>query len=315
MNQHNRIDHRLRVLFLGMASDTSSAVLDALLAGGVDICGVAMAVTGAQGSGDSQPIAQVAPDPGRSIVPLVNPFLTRNIAHIAWEIGVPVYAISRPGAPEVVATLAQLRPDVACVACFPKRLPGSLLALPALGCLNMHPSLLPHHRGPEPLFWTFRNGERTAGVTIHFMDEGLDTGDIAAQAPIELPDGVSGAAAERKCAALGGQLMVETLERLRRGALERRSQPARGSYEPQPAAADWTISTIWPARRAFNFMRGTAEWGRPYAVEVDGEQLALDAPIAYDASATLGAPYVRTGDIVAIRFTPGVLHATIVRSS
>ncbi|MEZ4833421.1 MAG: formyltransferase family protein [Caldilineaceae bacterium] len=68
---------------------------------------------------------------------------------------------------------------------------GSAYAAPH-GFLNLHPSLLPHYRGPDPIFWQLRDGVEPMGVTVHWMDVGVDTGDIAAQAPVALEDGLSG---------------------------------------------------------------------------------------------------------------------------
>ena len=297
---------RLRVLYVGLLGEFSVPPLAALLDAGLDVCGVIIPATR---SASGSPIANVAPDPHRSQLPIINPYLEQNIVHLAWEHDIAVFEVNRPDHPETLTMLSALRPDVACVACFPQRIPASMLALPPLGFLNLHPSLLPAYRGPAPLFWTFRNGDNTTGVTIHFMDEGLDSGDIALQAPIDLPDGISGAEADRLCAALGGRLMVEVVQALERGTLSRRKQPAGGSYYPSPSTNDFTISTTWPARRAFNFMRGTAEWGRPYIVEVDGERLVLKSAVSYSATETLGYSYVRSGNEVWVKFTPGVLQA------
>ena len=82
------------------------------------------------------------------------------------------------------------------------------------------------------------------------MDEGLDTGDIVLQAPITLPDGISGAEADRLCARLGAELMVRAVGLLARGRLPRRPQPPGGSYQPAPQAADFHLDITWPARRA-----------------------------------------------------------------
>jgi methionyl-tRNA formyltransferase len=228
---------------------------------------------------------------------------------IAWERGIAVFAAARLGAPETIAALAALRPDLACVACFPRRIPAALLELPPLGWLNIHPSLLPAYRGPAPLFWALRNGAPTVGVTVHFMDEQLDTGDIAAQAPLVLPDGITGVQADRLCADLGGRLLIETLQRLQAGTLERRPQPPGGSYDGWPTPADWALSADWPARRAFNFMRGTNDWGRPYLVVAGGARLWLESAISYAPQELLGAPYTRAGRELAIQFAPGVLRA------
>jgi methionyl-tRNA formyltransferase len=294
----------LRVLYLGTPGELSRGPLLALLDAGFLVCGVAVP------AGDSgAPIARLAPERPRSPLPLANPYLSPGIVQIAWQRGIPAFAVGRLASQAAAKTLAGLRPDVACVACFPRRIPPALLRLPPRGWLNVHPSLLPAHRGPAPLFWAFRAGEREIGVTVHFMDERFDTGDIAAQEPLGLPDGVSGAEADHLCAALGGQLLVSVLRGMRAGTLKRRAQPPGGSYGGWPTPADWAISTGWPARRAFNFMRGTDDWGHPYLVEAGGARLLLTSALEYAPDAELGAPYLRAGREVAIQFTPGVLRA------
>jgi methionyl-tRNA formyltransferase len=280
-------------------------MLEALLGAGFEVCAV---LIGAEPI-DAQPIRQLRPGPSASALPIANPFVTRTIMQLAWERDIPVFEVARPAAAETLALLAALRPDAACVACFPQRLPKPLLELPQLGFLNMHPALLPAHRGPAPLFWTIHGGERTAGVTIHFMDQQLDTGDIVMQREIVLPDGISGLETERRCAALGARLMVESLQALGNGALARRPQPPGGSYQPWPTPDDWRIDTSWSARRAFNFMRGTEEWGLAYLVSADGEELVLASAIAYDGETTLAKTYVREGDEVQVQFAMGVLRA------
>ncbi|MEO7908877.1 MAG: formyltransferase family protein [Roseiflexaceae bacterium] len=300
----------LRVLFLGMNNDTSATLLRALLdAGAVDVCGVLVAAAHRAGG---PPIARVAPTQARSPLPIANPFLERTLAQIAWERDLPVFELRRPGAAETLALVAELQPDVACVACFAQRIPPSLLALPRLGFLNLHPALLPAHRGPAPLFWVFRDGEQVAGVTIHFMDAGLDTGDIAAQESFALPDGIAGGMVAQHCDALGARLMLQVLQKLPDGMLSRRPQPPGGSYQPWPTRDDWRIATSWTARRTFNFMRGTAEWGQPYIVQRGGEELALATAIAYEPHELLPEAFVRVGGEVLIQFADGILRARAI---
>jgi len=290
-----------------MPNNTSATVLCALLDAGVELCGVVVAA----GRVDGPPIARALPIQTRSSLTIANPYLERTIVQIAWERDLPVFELRQPGAPETLAQLAELQPDVACVACFMQRIPPPLLALPPLGFLNMHPALLPDHRGPAPLFWIFRGGEPIAGVTIHFMDAGLDTGDIAAQASFALPDGVAGALVGQQCDALGGRLMLAVLRALRDGTQPRRPQPPGGSYQPWPTPDDWRIATSWTARRAFNFMRGTAEWGQPYIVHSGEQQIALATAIGYDSDAVLQEARVRVGEQVLIQFAEGVLRAWV----
>lgn len=277
-----------------------------LLAAGVDVCGV---VVPAEKEGDGAPIARLQKRPPVSQLPLRTPYLSQSVMHVAWAHDIAVWALRHPGHPQTAATLAALRPDVACVVCFPYRIPATLLALPPQGFLNLHPSLLPAYRGPEPLFWIFREGEPETGVTLHFMDEGLDTGDIVLQTAVSFADGISGTAAARLCGERGGALLVAALQRLQAGTLPRRPQGAGGSYYGRPTAADFHLSTNWPARRAFNFMRGTAAWGQPYPVEVAGERVVLETAVSYHPTQAMPRPLRRNGREASIQFTPGVLRA------
>src|SRR2546423_524757 len=106
-----------------MANATSVAVLETLLSAGTDVCGVLVAADRAGGS----PIARIAPTLARSPLPIANPFLERTIAQIAWERELPVFELRQPGALETLALVAELQPDIACVACFSHRIPMPLL--------------------------------------------------------------------------------------------------------------------------------------------------------------------------------------------
>ncbi len=296
----------MRVFFFGMTGSFSRPPLEALLGAGVDVCAVIIpAPPNARPGGPA--LARVQPSQN-SLLPILNPFLEQSSISIAWERGIPVFEVQRLGASETLAALASFQADVACVACFSRRIPEALLALPRHGFLNIHPALLPAHRGPEPLFWVMRSGDQP-GVTIHWMDHGLDTGDIAAQTPLDLPDGISGAEAEYQCAEAGGLLLVDVLDRLAHDQVMRTPQPPTGAYEPAPAAQDFMLDTGWSARRAFNFMRATAEWEHPYHVDAGGAHLELVEAIWYDPQSHLEQPFVHTGDQIQIQFTPGVLCA------
>jgi methionyl-tRNA formyltransferase len=160
------------------------------------------------------------------------------------------------------------------------------------------------------LFWIFRQGKRETGVTLHFLDEGLDTGDIVFQAPVALPDGISGTEADRRCARRGAELMVDAVRQLQVGDLPRRPQPAGGSYYPWPTTADFRIqAATWSARRAFNFMRGTAEWNQPYVIEVAGGEVVVRTAVAYYEDKVLDQPLVENGRDLWVQCSPGVLHA------
>lgn len=301
----------LRVLFFGMRGELSLAPLRSLLAAPaaqVEVCGVVVPAD----DGAAADLTRLRPVPAPSDLPMVNRFVARTIVQLGWEQGLPVFEMGRPGARSVLEGVAALRPDVGVVSCFSKKLPRSLLNLPPAGFLNLHPSLLPAYRGPQPLFWMARAGEEQGGVTVHVMDEGLDTGDIVLQRPVVLEDGLSGGDIAWRHGAAGGSLLVEALALLAAGRLPRRPQPEEGgSYFSTPEAADFRLDPAWPARRAFNFMRATAHWGRPYPLTVEGRTLHLKTAVSCDPDERLETVYVEQGGVAAVPFTPGVLRAQL----
>ncbi len=300
----------LRVLFLGLPAGVSAPALQALLDDGQQVIATVVPATAVPHllARDGPPIAPVAP-PASVALPLHESATPADTLAVAWANRIPALAVRDLAHPQTAAFLARLEADVACVVCFPRRIPPAILGLPRLGFLNLHPSLLPDYRGPSPLFWQLRDGAPT-GVTIHYMDEDFDTGPIAAQQAVALPDGISGPEANRLLTGAGMELLRGVLSNLAQGIGQRWPQPAGGSYQSQPQDEDFTLSTNWTARRAFNFMRGTADWGRVYALSVAGESLRLAEAYHYN-ELELGRPSVRQGRNILIRFNPGILYARL----
>ncbi len=293
----------MRILYFGMSGTFSQIPLAHLLANGVDVCGVVVP------TGDEVGIRPLPPPQINTDIPLLNPYFDRNIIQLGWQHGIPVWEVGDLSRPEVVAALSETKPDLAIVACFSKRIPQSLLETPTHDFLNLHPSLLPKYRGAQPLFWSFREGDSDNGVTLHFMDAGFDSGDIALQQRVTFPDGVSGNEADRICAELGGRMMVEAIGKLEGGKLERVRQTAVPSYAPNPTAADFVIETSWTARRAFNFMRGTAEWERLYAIILDdGRKVVVKTAVAFHPTEKLSQPVSYQQNRTFIQFQTGWLQ-------
>lgn len=247
--------------------------------------------------------------PALSALPVINPYLHPNIIHLAWARDIPVWEIGSLSDSSTLALLAALKPDLIVVACFPFILPAAVLHLPRYGCLNLHPSPLPAYRGPVPLFWMARQGERQAGVTLHFMNKGVDTGDIVAQTAFDWPDGISGMELEQRCAGEGGVLLLAAIRQLAEtGHLPRYPQPREGSsYFSWPTAEDFVIPTDWEARRAFNFARAAVEeW--PLLIAAGEQYFPVGRVLGYAADLMLDQPYRLEGGEVWIQFRPGVLR-------
>ena len=243
---------------------------------------------------------------------LVNHYVAPDPVQLAWQHHIPTYEIQRLRLGAVEQWLADQALDVVCVACFPWRIPASLLTLPTYGFLNLHPSLLPAYRGPAPLFWQLRAGRQKIGVTVHWMDEAFDTGAIVAHQTLRLPDGLSSAALDRLCAEAGADLFRGVLQQLAQGVLLSQVQPAGGSQHSWPTSADFRLSTEWSARHAYNFMCGTDEWQQPYPLEIAQQELLLRRALAYAPTQLLDRPLVYNHDRdVLVQLSPGVLRALL----
>lgn len=277
----------LKVVFLGMACGGSAAALAALLAGGVEVRGVVVAGLGGGGGG-------VAGRGGAA-------------AGVAGGAGVPVLGVGGMGR-ETIAEIAGYGPDAVVAGCFPWRVPGALLDLPRFGCFNVHPSLLPTGRGPDPVFWTLRRGEPRTGATVHRMDGGFDTGPIVAQEAVDVPPGVRAPDLERRLMEIGGRLAVGALPRLAAGELVPTPQPeADATRAPIPTAGDWAMPTTLPAAWAYAFARGVAPLGGPLAVLIGatGERRPVRDALGWGSEA-MDAAVVDEGEgVIRVRFRPG----------
>lgn len=164
----------------------------------------------------------------------------------AEKVGLPVFQPHRIRSPEAVAFIRSLEPDVLVLAAYGQLIPGELLKFP-LGALNVHPSLLPRYRGAAPIQRTVLSGDEVTGVTIMLMDEGMDTGPILAQRSLRVGECETAGSLHDRLARLGGELLVETLEKWIKGLIEPRNQDdALASYAPplskDEAIIDWSSS-------------------------------------------------------------------------
>ncbi len=291
-----------RLIFLGMRCEYSRVALQTLLAAGCAVVGLIIPSPRrpfASGAG-----LQRLPPPD---LPLSAPGSRPDIVALAHAHSLPVWEAARLGADAGLAELAALRPDLWCVACFPRRLPPAWLALPRLGGLNLHPSLLPAYRGPQPLFWQFRHGETRTGVSVHQLEEGLDTGDLVGQAALPFPDGWREVEAERTLAEAGARLVLDALAHV---PWPRRPQPGVGaSYFPSPTPDDLRVPVTWPARRAFNFLRGAEAWG-PFEVTGPARRWRVRAALALAAQTP---PETPPADSAWIAFSDGAVLVRLER--
>ncbi len=155
--------------------------------------------------------------------------------------------------------LASLQPELIIVAAFGAILPPAVLSLPRFGCLNIHPSLLPRHRGPSPVANTIIRGDETTGVTVMLMDAGLDTGPILAQEELKISLRDTTGSLSAKLADMGAMLLFRTLPKWLGGAISPQAQDgSEATYSSlisgEDAEIDWTLPALelWRKVRAYN---------------------------------------------------------------
>lgn len=171
--------------------------------------------------------------------------------------GIPVLQPAKLRAPESVAALASYEPDVIVTAAYGQILPKAVLDLPRFGCINVHGSLLPKYRGGAPIQRAIMNGETVTGVTIMYMAEGLDTGDMIRSVEVPIgPDDDAGALFERLSVA-GAALLLETLPAIVDGTAGRTPQnEAEATYSPNLTREDERVDWTRPAAAIYNQLRG-----------------------------------------------------------
>lgn len=176
----------------------------------------------------------------------------------ALELGIPVAQPLKVRDPEFLEQLKALDPDIILVAAYARLIPPSILDLPRLGCINLHPSLLPRYRGAIPVQAPIMNGDPVTGITTFRMDEGYDTGDLLMQVETPLGPDETGEEALRRLAVEGAEVLVQTVRGLADGTLVRRPQPAEGDYTKPLRKEDLVVDWSQPAVRVRNFIRALA---------------------------------------------------------
>ncbi|MEC4891205.1 MAG: methionyl-tRNA formyltransferase [Nitrospira sp.] len=284
----------MRIVFMG-TPEFAVPSLEALLASDDQVVGIVTQPDRPKGRGQvltPSPIKVIAQ---REHLPLLQPLKIK--------------------APEFLEALAAWKPDLIAVTAFGRILPGSVLTLPPMGCVNVHGSLLPKYRGAAPVQWAVINGERETGITTMLMDEGMDTGAMLLQESLAIdPDDTAGTIAPR-LAAIGGRLLVETIRQLKAGTITPLPQDhSRATMAPilkkEDGLIDWTMS----ASQLSNRVRGLSPWPGAYTF-LDGERWMI-WKASHRAMDKQGAPGTIVGvtkQVIQVATGEGVLEVTEVQ--
>jgi methionyl-tRNA formyltransferase len=227
------------------------------------------------------------------------------VKEAALALGLDIFQPEKVRCVEARQIIASKKPDLIVVAAYGQILPQSLLDLPRLGCLNVHASLLPKHRGAAPIQWAILNDDSETGVTIMRVDAGLDTGDILTVEKTAILASDNAQTLHDRLALMGARLLLQTIPNYISGQIQPRPQTEdQASYArkitKQDGLIDWNLS----AHQLWNRIRAFAPWPGAFSY-IDGpspivikiwEAIPVDAPartpgeiISVDASAILVA--------------------------
>jgi methionyl-tRNA formyltransferase len=221
------------------------------------------------------------------------------IKQIALAQNLPVQQPEKLRSAAALDDLRALVPDLMVVAAYGQILPKSVLETPRLGCLNLHASLLPRHRGASPIHAAILTGDHETGITVMYMDEGLDTGDILLAQKLAIGSDETTGQLHDRLADLAAPCLLEALELLEQGNAPRIPQDnALPSYAPKLKKNDGLLDWHQPAEALATRIRAMSPW--PGATtRLAGQTLKIHAAATDSAS---GAP----GEILAS--APGVLR-------
>ncbi len=240
----------MRIVFMG-TPEFAVPSLRALVGAGHEVCGVFT-------------------QPDRPVGRHQNSLQPCPVKEYALSRDIPVFQPAKMRDGEALSILKELAPELIAVAAYGKILPPDILALPRYGCVNVHSSLLPRYRGAAPINWAILNGEDRTGVTIMYMAEGLDTGDILIQGETAIGIDENAQELTARLAELGADLLINAVDEISAGmALSEPQDDGQSCYAPmlsrELSSIDWNQS----ARHIHDQVRGLYPWPAATA-ELDG---------------------------------------------
>jgi methionyl-tRNA formyltransferase len=225
--------------------------------------------------------------------------------------GLPLYPTGKLKKPDVLNAWAAHAPDLCVMAFVNHILPPRVLDAPPLGTIQYHPSLLPRHRGRSSINWAIIQGDEVTGVTIFWVDHGIDTGPILLQKEVPIgPDDTVGSLYFDRLFPIGVDAMVEAVRLVREGRAPRIAQDERhATYEPPADDATSAIDWSRPAADVYNLVRGSNPQPGAHAHLGDLTVRFFDARLASEAPSAMPGTVLAVGESIDVALAGGVLRA------
>jgi len=221
------------------------------------------------------------------------------VKELALMHGLVVYQPNKVKEPQFLDLLNELKPDAIIVAAFGQILPKALLDIPKYGCINVHASLLPKYRGAAPIQYAILDGETETGISIMYMDEGIDTGDVILQEKLVIEPDETGGSLFEKIAALGASCLLTALEQIEnKTAVRIKQDHEQATYVKMISKDMGRLDFSQPAVKLERMVRGLDPWPSAFTF-LDGKTLKIwKAAVEEDDEASYAA---RPGEIIELR--------------
>jgi methionyl-tRNA formyltransferase len=224
----------------------------------------------------------------------------------AKSLGLPMLSFDAHADSTFARQLRKISPQLIIVGCFGCRIPQWMTETASIAGMNVHPSLLPRYRGPDPLFWQFRQAEMETGVSIHCLSEELDAGDLFASNPVTLP---------RNCKIQDAEVLLASTAtnwlsalNYKAGRLASWKQvPADASQQCWPSLNDYVVHTSWSATRAAGFISATASRVAFHRITGSGVNLVCRSVAEVNESDCLTELLTTRDGVTRVAFNPGYL--------
>jgi methionyl-tRNA formyltransferase len=204
-----------------------------------------------------------------------------NFTDVARQEDIPVFSPEDPTADEFVTKVHRLGPDLFIAVGYAMILKPAVLAVPRELAANFHASLLPHYRGKHPVFWTLRGGEHRAGLTVHVMDPGIDTGDIIYQVAVRTRKDDTVSSLYSRIMDRSVNLVERLVADVEKSAVPRRPQSTNeGSYFSSTSEEDFRIEWSWEAEKIRRYIQMTP--GRCFTTTLEKRVRLSRAEVARD---------------------------------
>jgi len=156
---------------------------------------------------------------------------------------------------DIFPIISSILPELIVVVAYGRFLSGDILKIPKYGCINLHPSLLPKYRGAAPIAWALINGEEKTGVSIFFINETMDGGDIILQREVAILEDDNYESLFLRLSEIGGGALIDAISLIEKGKVERKPQEGIPTFAPKIKEA-FEISLDWEAKKILNLIRG-----------------------------------------------------------